>query len=342
MKAVGLTRYLPIDDPQALLDVELSKPAASGHDLLVRVEAVSINPVDAKLRAPKAQIENSPKVLGYDAAGVVESVGEKVTLFKPGDEVYYAGDVNRSGTNAQFHLIDERIVGHKPRTLDFAHAAAVPLTALTAWELLFDRFGFDAGGAHRGRTLLVVAGAGGLGSIAIQLARRAQLTVIATASRPDSIAWCRTMGADHVIDHRQPLRPQLEALDIQYVDAIGSFSSPEPYWAQYADIVAPQGKIGILTTLQSALDMNLLKNKSASVHWEFMFTRAMFATPDMIRQHEILSRVAQLIDAEEIKSTVTRVLSPINAATMREAHRLIESGAMIGKLAITGWSSDTR
>ena len=337
MQAVALTRYLPIDDPQSLQDVELEKPVARGHDVLVRVEAVSINPVDAKLRAPKAQVESAPKVLGYDAAGVVESVGDEVTLFKPGDEVFYAGDVTRPGTNAQFHLVDERIAGHKPRTLDFAHAAAVPLTALTAWELLFERFGFDSEGAHAGRTLLVVAGAGGLGSIAIQLARRAKLTVIATASRPDSIAWCRTMGADHVIDHRRPLRPQLEALGFAHIDAIGSFSSPEPYWEQYADIVAPQGKIGVLTTLQSALDMNLLKNKSASVHWEFMFTRAMFATPDMIRQHEILERVAALIDAGELRSTVTRVLKPINAATLREAHRLIESGTTIGKMAIRGW-----
>jgi len=337
MKAVALTRYLPIDDPQSLTDVELPKPNPTGRDLLVRVEAVSVNPVDAKLRAPKPQVESTPKVLGYDAAGVVEAVGESVTLFKPGDEVFYAGDVTRPGTNAQFHLVDERIVGRKPRSLDFAHAASVPLTALTAWELLFDRFGFDSEGAQRGQSLLAVAGAGGLGSIAIQLAKRAGLSVIATASRPDSIAWCRTMGADHVIDHRQPLRPQLEALGFKYVDAIGSFAAPEPYWQQYADIVAPQGKIGILTTLASPLDMNLLKNKSASVHWEFMFARAMFATPDMIRQHEILTRVGELIDAGEIKSTVTRVLSPINAANMREAHRLIESGATIGKMAIRGW-----
>lgn len=337
MRAVALTRYLPIDDPQALLDVELDKPVPRGRDVLVRVEAVSVNPVDAKVRAPKAQVEATPKVLGYDAAGVIEAVGDAVTLFKPGDEVFYAGDVTRSGTNAQFHLVDERIVGAKPRALDFAHAAAVPLTALTAWELLFDRFGFDADGASRGRSLLIVAGAGGLGSIAIQLAKRAQLAVIATASRPESIDWCRRMGADHVIDHRQPLRPQLEALGLQFVDAIGSFSSPEPYWSQYGDVIAPQGKIGILTTLQSPLDMNLVKNKSASVHWEFMFTRAMFGTPDMIRQHEILGRVGALFDRGELKSTLTQTLKPINAATLREAHRLIESGSTIGKIAIAGW-----
>ena len=337
MKAVALTRYLLIDDPNALLDVELPKPAPRGHELLVRVEAVSINPVDAKLRAPKAQVETTPKVLGYDAAGVVEAVGDAVTLFKPGDEVFYAGDVTKPGTNAQFHLVDERITGRKPRTLDFAHAACLPLTALTAWELLFERFGYDPDGSDRGRTLLIVAGAGGLGSIAIQLAKRAQLTVVATASRPDSIDWCRKMGADHVIDHRQPLRPQLEALGLRQVDAIASFSGPEPYWAQYGDIVAPQGKVGILTTLQSALDMNVLKNKSASVHWEFMFTRSMFVTDDIVRQHEILERVAQLIDAGELSSTLTDTLRPIDAANLREAHRRIESGSTIGKLAIAGW-----
>jgi NADPH2:quinone reductase len=337
MRAVALTRYLPIDDPQSLVDVELPAPIPRAHDLLVRVEAVSINPVDAKVRAPKAQVESEPRVLGYDAAGVVEAVGDAVTLFKPGDAVYYAGDVTRPGTNAQLHLVDERIAGPKPRTLDFAHAAAVPLTALTAWELLFDRFGFDADGANRGRSLLVVAGAGGLGSIAIQLAKRAQLKVIATASRTETIAWCRQMGADHVIDHRQPLRPQLEGIGLPHVDAIGSFSGPEPYWEQYADVVAPQGKIGILTTLQGPLDMNLLKNKSASVHWEFMFARAMYATPDIVRQHEILARVAALFDRGELKSTLTQTLNPINAANLRQAHRLIESGATIGKMALAGW-----
>ena len=337
MKAVALTRYLPIDDPQSLGDVELPKPVPGAHDLLVRVEAVSINPVDAKVRAPKAQVESAPKVLGYDGAGVVEAVGDAVTLFKPGDAVYYAGDITRPGSNAQFQLVDARIAGPKPRTLDFAHAAAVPLTALTAWELLFERFGFDPEGGSRGQTLLVVAGAGGLGSIAIQLARRAQLRVIATASRADSSAWCRRMGAEHVIDHRQPLRAQLEALGVQQVDAIGSFASPEPYWSQYGDLVAPHGKVGILTTLQSPLDMNVLKNKSASVHWEFMFTRAMFGTADMVRQHEILARVAQLIDAGGLESTVTRTLQPINAHNLREAHRLIESGSTIGKIALAGW-----
>jgi zinc-binding alcohol dehydrogenase family protein len=337
MKAVALTHYLPITDPQSLVDVELPDPKSRGHDLLVRVEAISVNPVDTKVRAPKAQVEATPKVLGYDAAGIVEAVGDAVTLFKPGDAVWYAGDVTRPGTNSQLHLVDERIVGRKPASLDFAQAAALPLTTLTAWELLFDRFGFDADGGDRGRSLLVIAGAGGLGSIATQLAHRAGLVVIATASRPETADWCRHMGADHVIDHRQPLRPQLEALGLRHVDAIGCFTAAESYWAQIADIVAPQGRIGLVVGLRAPLDLEAIKNKSVSVHWEFMFTRAMFGTADIVRQHEILARAAELVDRGELRTTVTQTLRPINAANLREAHRRLESGATIGKVVIAGW-----
>jgi NADPH2:quinone reductase len=338
MKAVALTRYLPIDDPESLVDVELPDPQPRGHDILVRVEAVSLNPVDTKVRAPKPQVEAAPKVLGYDAAGVVQAVGDAVTLFKPGDAVYYAGDITRPGTNAQLHLVDERIVGHKPKSLDFVQAAALPLTSLTAWELFFDRFAFDETGADAGRTLLVLAGGGGLGSIAIQIARHAGFQVIATASRSESADWCRRMGANHIIDHRQPLRPQLERIGFKHVDAVACFTSAEPYWTQIADIVAPQGRVGIVVGLRAPLDLELLKNKSASVHWEFMFTRAMFTTADIVRQHEILERVAQLVDAGTLRTTVTETLAPINAANLREAHRRLESGATIGKLVISGWS----
>jgi NADPH2:quinone reductase len=338
MKAVGLTRYLPIDDPESLVDIELPAPQASGHDLLVRVEAVSVNPVDTKVRAPKAQIEAQPKVLGYDAAGTVEAVGAAVTLFKPGDAVYYAGDITRSGSNAQLHLVDERIVGHKPPSLEFAQAAALPLTSLTAWELLFDRFRFDEGGADAGCSLLVIAGAGGLGSITIQLGRLAGLQVVATASRPDSAEWCRRMGADHVVDHRQPLRPQLERIGLANVDAIACCTGAESYWPQLADLVAPQGRIGLVVGLHGALDLELLKNKSASVHWEFMFTRAMFRTADMSRQHEILDRVAELAEQGKVHSTLTETLRPINAANLREAHRRLESGTTIGKLVVSDWN----
>jgi NADPH2:quinone reductase len=337
MKAVAFTRYLPIDDPGSLVDIELPEPKPAGRDLLVRVEAVSVNPVDTKVRAPKPQIEAQPKVLGYDAAGVVEAVGDAVRLFEPGDEVFYAGDITRPGSNSQLQLVDERIVGRKPNTLDFAHAAALPLTSLTAWELLFDRFGFDENGADAGRWLLVLAGAGGLGSIAIQLARHAGLKVIATASREESADWCRRMGADHVIDHRQPLRPQLQRIGLPNVDAIACFTGAEAYWTQMADLLAVQGHIGLVVGLRNALDLELLKNKSASVHWEFMFTRAMFGTADMVRQHEILDRIAELVDQRRLQVTATATLTPINAANLREAHRRLESGATIGKLVLAGW-----
>ena len=337
MKAVGLTRYLPIDDPQSLVDLDLPKPTADGHDLLVRVEAVSVNPVDTKLRAPKPQVEAQPKVLGYDAAGVVESVGDAVTLFKPGDPVYYAGSVTRAGSNAQFQLVDERIVGPKPKTLDFAQAAALPLTSLTAWELLFDRFGFAETRSTTGPTLLVLAGAGGLGSIAIQLAQHAGFAVIATASRAESVDWCKKMGAQHVIDHRQPLRPQLEAIGLRDVEAIGCFTGAESYWPQLADIVAPQGRIGLVVGLRGPLDLELLKSKSASVHWEFMFTRSTYGTPDLVRQHEILTRVSELVDQGRLRTTWTETLGTINAQNLREAHRRLESGSTIGKLTLAGW-----
>ena len=337
MKAVGLTRYLPIDDPQSLVDLELPKPTAAGHDLLVRVEAVSVNPVDTKVRAPKPQIERQPKVLGYDAAGIVEAVGDAVTLFKPGDAVYYAGSITRPGSNAQYQLVDERIVAKKPATLDFAQAAALPLTALTAWELLFDRFGFEDAGGAAGPTLLALAGAGGLGSIAIQLAQHAGFTVVATASRPASADWCKKMGAQHVIDHSRPMRPQLDRIGITQVDAIGCFTGAEAYWTQLADIIAPQGRIGLVVGMRNPLDFELLKNKSASVHWEFMFTRSMFGTPDLVRQHEILTRVATLVDQGSLQTTWTETLGAINAQNLREAHRRLESGSTIGKITLAGW-----
>jgi len=251
--------------------------------------------------------------------------------------VFYAGDITRPGSNSQLQLVDERIVGRKPNTLDFALAAALPLTSLTAWELLFDRFGFDENGADAGRWLLVLAGAGGLGSIAIQLARHAGLKVIATASREESADWCRRMGADHVIDHRQPLRPQLQRIGLPNVDAIACFTGAEAYWTQMADLLAVQGHIGLVVGLRNALDLELLKNKSASVHWEFMFTRAMFGTADMVRQHEILDRIAELVDQRRLQVTATATLTPINAANLREAHRRLESGATIGKLVLAGW-----
>lgn len=339
MKAVALTRYLPIDDPQSLLDVELPKPSLSNdHDLLVRVEAVSVNPVDTKIRSPKPQTEAQPKVLGYDAAGAVEVVGKNVTRFKPGDAVYYAGDVTRSGSNAQYQLVDERLVGSKPKSLDFVQAAALPLTTITAWELLFQRMPFDADNGGEGKTLLIIAGAGGVGSIAIQIARRAGFTVIATASRAETVAWCKTMGAHHVIDHRQPLAPQLAALGFEHIDAAINLADTDRYWDTLGELLAPQGHIGLIVEPSSALKIgDPYKAKCIGIHWEMMFARARFKTADQGEQGRILDRVADLIDAGELKGNQRETLSPINAANLREAHRRLESGSAIGKLTLVGW-----
>jgi NADPH:quinone reductase len=338
MKAVALTRYLPIDDPQSLVDVELPKPTPGDRDLLVRIEAISVNPVDTKVRAPKPQVEAQPKVLGYDAAGIVEAVGDKVTLFQPGDAVYYAGDITRSGSNAQFQLVDERIVGHKPKTLDFAQAAALPLTTITAWELLFDRMRLDADGGDAGTSLLIIAGAGGVGSVAIQLAVRAGITVIATASRPETVAWCKRMGAHHVIDHRQPLKPQLAALGFVYVDAIVNLADTDRYWETMGELVAPQGRIGLIVEPKGPLAIgDRFKTKCVSIHWETMFGRSRFQTRDMVEQHRLLDRAAAFVDGGELRTTLAETIGAINAANLRAAHARLESGTTIGKLALAGW-----
>ncbi|MFC0155183.1 zinc-binding alcohol dehydrogenase family protein [Xanthomonas dyei] len=340
MKAVVLTRYLPIDDPASLLDIDAPAPAApSGYDLLVRVEAISVNPVDTKVRAPKPQPLAEPKILGYDAAGVIEAVGPEVTAFAVGDEVYYAGDIGRPGSNAQYQLVDARIAGCKPTSLSFAQAAALPLTTLTAWELLFQRmpFAFD-GARNRGRHLLIIGGAGGVGSIAIQLARHAGFTVIATASRPESIEWVRQMGAQHVIDHHQPLHPQLQAMGLQQVDAALNLADTDRYWQQLGEILAPQGHVGLIVEPRGPLMIgDPYKSKCIGIHWELMFARSRYATDDMVEQHRILNRAASLIDAGELRTTHTETLSPINADNLREAHRRLEGGSTIGKLVLAGW-----
>jgi len=338
MKAVALTRYLPIDDPESLVDVELPRPVASAHDLLVRVEAVSVNPVDTKIRSPKPQVEAQPKVLGYDAAGTVEAIGESVTGFKPGDRVYYAGDVTRTGSNAEYQLVDACLVGHAPQSLDLADAAALPLTAITVWELLFQRMPFDSEHGGEGKSLLVIAGAGGVGSIAIQLARRAGFTVIATASRPETIEWCRTMGAQHVINHREPLAPQLAALGFTQIDAAINLADTDRYWETLGELLAPQGHVGLIVEPSGMLKIgDPYKAKCIGIHWEMMFARPRFKTPDQAEQGRILERVAALFDAGELRSTRTETLTPINAANLREAHRRLESGTSIGKLTLAGW-----
>ena len=338
MKAIGLTRYLPISDPQALVDVEIDKPAASGHDLLVKVEAIAVNPVDTKVRAPKDKVEDAPRVLGWDAAGTVAAVGPDVTLFKVGDPVFYAGSITRPGANSEFHLVDERIVGHKPASLDFPNAAALPLTAITAWEALFDRLGVSPKGDDAGRSVLIIGGAGGVGSIGIQLAKvLAGLTVIATASRPESEAWCRRLGADHIIDHRADIPAQLRKLGFDAVDYILCYNDPDRHFPAMAEAIAPQGKICSIVENAGELPVGALKSKSATFVWEFMFTRAMFGTPDMIAQHRLLNEVARLIDAGRLQTTVGENLGTINAANLRRAHAQLEGGQTIGKLVLSGF-----
>jgi len=340
MKAVALTRYLPIDDPQSLLDVELPTPVPGPHDLRVRVHAISVNPVDTKQRAPKPQVEVTPRVLGFDAAGTVEALGTQVRGFVVGDQVYYAGDVTRPGSNAEYQLVDARIAARKPATLTLADSAALPLTAITAWELLFERMGYRFDGGGEGRTLLVIAGAGGVGSITIQLGKLAGFRVIATASRAESIAWCRELGADAVIDHRQPLTPQLQVLGVEpdTLDAAVNFASTDQYWAELGELLAPQGHVGLVVEPNGALRIgDPYKAKCIGIHWEFMFARPRFCTADMHRQGEILTEVARLIDAGQLRGTRTKTLSPINAANLRHAHARLESGGMIGKLVLEGW-----
>ena len=337
MKAVGLYKYLPIGDPDSLVELNLLKPEATGRDLLVRVEAVSVNPVDTKVRAPGKAERTTPHVLGWDAAGVVESVGPEVTLFTPGSKVYYAGDITRPGSNSQYQLVDERIVGRRPASLTVEEAAAFPLVAITAYEALFDRLGIDTEGGCKDCTLLIIAGAGGVGSMAIQLAKIAGLTVFATASRPDSVAWVKQLGADHILNHRQPLRPQIETAGYRFVDYIFNCADTDGYWDSMADLIVPQGKICTIVDNKSPLDQQVLKLKSVTHVWELMFTRSKYQTVDMIEQHKLLNRIADWIDHGTIKSILRETLRPINVENLKKAHAKLESGTMIGKLVLAGW-----
>jgi zinc-binding alcohol dehydrogenase family protein len=307
-------------------DLELPKPSPAGRDLLVKVEAVSVNPVDYKQRKQAT----TSRILGWDASGTVEAVGPQVELFKPGDAVYYAGDVTRPGCNSEYHLVDERIVGRKPKTLDFAQAAAMPLTSITAWEAFFDRMKVQSG-----KRILIISGAGGVGSIAIQLARQAGLHVIATASRPESVAWVKTLGADEVVSHRESLTAQIK----NPVDYVANFSGElDAYWDAMAELVAPQGALVAIVGNTKPLPMDAVRTKSATVCWELMFTRPRFKTPDMIEQHRLLNQVADWLDAGKLRCTLKETLSPINGANLRKAHERLESGTMIGKLVLRGWS----
>lgn len=337
MKAIAYRQPLPIEHAQSLLDVELPAPKPSGRDLLVRVEAVSVNPVDVKVRAgadPKGQ----DKVLGWDAAGTVLAVGPDATLFKLGDEVFYAGSLDRPGTNAEQHLVDERIVGRKPKSLSFAEAAALPLTSITAWELLFDRLGIRKGKPADAGSVLILGGAGGVGSIAIQLARRLTgLNVIATASRPETQAWARELGAHHVVDHRGAWVEQVKAIAPRGVEYVLGLTHTEDHFDAIVEALAPQGALALIDDPAKPLPINKLKAKSASLHWEFMFTRSRFQTPDMIAQHHLLNEVADLVDARVLRTTLKENLGPINAANLKRAHALLESGRALGKVVLSGF-----
>ncbi|RKH33610.1 zinc-binding alcohol dehydrogenase family protein [Corallococcus praedator] len=337
MRAVALYKYLPSDHPEALVDVALPTPTPGPGDLLVRVHAVSVNPVDTKVRAPKAKVETEPRVLGWDAAGVVEAVGADVKRFRPGDEVYYAGSIARPGTNSELHVVDARIVGRKPRSLSFAQAAALPLTSITAWELLFERLGVSRDKGAPKDALLIVGGAGGVGSLATQLARQlTNLTVIATASRPETVAWCTGQGAHHVVDHRQPLAKQVLALAPEGVRYVLALTATEQHFAQLVEAMAPFGQLGIIDDPQSPLDVSAMKRKSLALHWELMFTRALF-NADPLAQQRLLDSVADLVDAGTLKTTMVQDFGPITAANLRRAHAAVETGRTVGKIVLSGF-----
>ena len=337
MKAVGYRESLPIDDPQSLLDLELPDPRPGPHDLLVQVNAVSVNPVDTKVRRRNVPSAGEVQVLGWDASGVVLETGPEVTLFQPGDAVWYAGSIRRPGTNAQLHLVDERIVGRRPQSLDDAQAAALPLTSITAWELLFDRLGIAPGKGYNDASLVIIGAAGGVGSILTQLARRLTgVQVIGTASRPETEQWVRSLGAHHVVNHSRPLSDELQRIGIPQVTHVASLTATDQHFAEIVKALAPQGRLALIDDPEP-IDIRQLKQKSISLHWELMFTRSMFETPDMIAQHRLLTEMAELVDAGVIRTTLADHFGGISATNLKRAHALIESGKSRGKIVLEGF-----
>lgn len=336
MKAIAYQQANAITSNPTLVDIEIQPPIAQGYDLLVRVQAISVNPVDTKIRKNVSAEPDQWKVLGWDAVGIVEAIGDKVSNFEVGDQVWYAGALNRQGSNSEFQLVDERIVGHKPKSLNAEQAAALPLTTITAWEMLFDRLQIPKVAAEN-TTILVIGGAGGVGSITIQLLKQlTNLTIISTASRSETKAWVEQLGADYVLDHRQSLAEQIKLLDLTAPKYVFSTTQTDQHLADIAELIAPQGHFGLIDDPET-LDIKIFKSKSVSVYWEFMFTRSMFETEDMIKQSELLNQVAQLIDDGQIKTTVSQVLSPINATNLIKAHQQIESGSTKGKIVLHGF-----
>lgn len=345
MKAVGYTESLPIDDPKSLQDLELPQPEARGRDLLVRISAIGVNPVDFKVRQRAAAEPGQVKVLGWDAAGEVVAVGEGASMFKPGDRVYYAGDVTRPGSNAEYQVVDERIVGRKPSSLNDAEAAALPLTTITAWEMVFDHFSLKQQAPDdittTEETILVIGGAGGVGSILIQLVKKLTgATVVATASRPESRQWVTSLGADHVVNHRQPLQPQIEQLvsegKIAQITHVASLHATDQYLDDYVSVLKPFGKIAMIDD-PASLDVMKLKPKSLSLHFEFMFARSMHNAADIAVQHGLLETVAGLVDQGHIRTTAGKHLGVINAENLRAAHSELEAGTAVGKIVLEGF-----
>lgn len=335
MKAIGFKTSLPIENPESFIEFEAVKPIPGPHDLLVKIDAISVNPVDFKIRQNSAKdtVLETPKIIGWDAVGIVQAVGQDVTLFEVGDPVYYAGDITKQGSNAEYQIIDERIVGRKPKSLSIEEAAVIPLTALTAWEILFDRIRISAD-KDKGKSILIIGGAGGVGSIAIQIAKKiAGLTVIATASRPETIAWCKQQGADFVVDHKDLVSSVREA-GFEYVDFILDFVDTNTYWDMMVELIKPQGHIASITGSSDPVALTKLKSKSVSFSWELMYTRSMYQTEDMIEQHNILNMVSDLLDDGILKTTLNTTLNGLTAENLKKAHELLESGKTIGKIAL--------
>lgn len=345
MKAIGYLTPQDITQNDALIDIEIATPQATGHDLLVKVQAISVNPVDAKIRANVAPNGGEYKILGWDAVGEVIATGSDVSLFEVGDLVWYAGDLTRHGSNAEYQLVDERIVGKKPTSHSNAEAAALPLTAITAWELLFDRLGFTpllssstTDTPDQSTSILIVGAAGGVGSILTQLAAKlTHATVIGTASRVESQSWVKTLGADHVINHYEPLLPQLKALGLNQVTHVISLTQTDQHFNQLVEALAPQGKLALIDDPQKPIDIKMLKQKSLSLHCEFMYTRSMFKTWDMQKQHDLLTHVATLIDNGVLRTTVGEHFGKINAHNLKRAHQHIESQKAVGKIVLEGF-----
>jgi zinc-binding alcohol dehydrogenase family protein len=339
MKAIGYQTAGAITAPNALEDITLAEPTATGFDLLVEVKAISVNPVDTKIRASSSAPAGEYKIIGWDAVGVVKAVGENVSLFNVGDEVWYAGDISRSGSYAEYQLVDERIVGHKPKSLTYAQAAALPLTGITAWEILFDRLGLPQDGSATDARILIIGAAGGVGSIITQLAvKLTGAEVIGTASRPESTAWVQQLGADAVIDHTKSLSGELANIGITDVTHVISLTQTDQHFDEIVQVLKPQGKLALIDDPKGPLDVMKLKRKSLSLHWELMFTRSLYQTEDMVAQHHLLNRLSALIDTGELQSTFGEHYGTINAQNLIKAHTLIESGKAIGKIVLEGFN----